>query len=96
MSGVFISYRRDDSAAATGRMYDRLAAHFGKEQIFRDLDAIAPGAEFAKVIEQRIAQSDVLIAIIGKEWLDAKSVDGGRRLDNPNDYVKAEIREALN
>ena len=96
MSGVFISYRRDDSAAAAGRLYDRLAAYFGKEQIFRDLDAIAPGAEFAQVIEERIAQSNVLIAIIGKEWLNARTAEGQRRLDDPKDYVKAEIREALN
>jgi tetratricopeptide (TPR) repeat protein len=96
MSGVFISYRRDDSAAAAGRLYDRLAAHFGKEQVFRDLDAIAPGAEFGKVIEERIAQSDVLIAVIGKEWLNVTTAEGQRRLDDPNDYVKAEIREALN
>ena len=96
MSGVFISYRRDDSAAAAGRLYDRLAAHFGKELIFRDLDAIAPGAEFTKVIEERVSQSNVLIAVIGKEWLNAKTAEGQRRLDDPKDYVKAEIREALN
>lgn len=96
MSGVFISYRRDDSAAAAGRLYDRLAARFGKEQVFRDLDAIAPGADFAKVIEERIAQSNVLIAVIGKDWLNAKTAEGQRRLDDPKDYVKAEIREALN
>ena len=95
MSGVFISYRRDDSAAA-GRLYDRLASHFGTEQVFRDLDAIAPGAEFAKVIEERISQSSVLIAVIGKEWLNAKTAEGLRRLDDPKDFVKAEIREALN
>ncbi|SHL15697.1 hypothetical protein SAMN05216428_101271 [Nitrosospira sp. Nsp11] len=57
MAGIFISYRRDDSAASAGRLYDRLAHHFGKEQVFRDLDAIAPGAEFAKVIEERISVS---------------------------------------
>jgi len=46
MTGIFISYRRDDSAASAGRLYDRLAHHFGKEQVFRDLDALAPGVEF--------------------------------------------------
>ncbi len=95
MSGVFISYRRDDSAAAAGRLYDRLAAYFGKEQVFRDLDAIAPGAEFAKVIEERVSQSTVLIAVIGKEWLNAKTAEGQFRLEEPKDCVKAEIREAL-
>ena len=76
MGGIFISYRRDDSAASTGRLYDHLAHHFGKEQVFRDLDAIAPGAEFAKVIEERISQCSVLVAVIGKKWVDAKNVAG--------------------
>ena len=96
MMGIFISYRRDDSAASAGRLYDRLVDHFGKQQVFRDLDAIAPGAEFAKVIEARISQSKVLIAVIGKDWLNAKNEQGQRRLDAPNDLVRAEIREALN
>lgn len=96
MAGIFISYRRDDSAASAGRLYDRLAHHFGKEQVFRDLDAIAPGAEFAKVIEERISQCDVLVAVIGKNWVNVKNAAGQRRLDYPEDPVRAEVREALN
>ena len=96
MPGIFISYRRDDSAASAGRLYDRLAHHFGKEQVFRDLDAIAPGAEFAKVIEERVSQCDVLVAVIGKNWISVKNPAGQRRLDYPEDPVRAEVREALN
>ena len=95
MPRVFISYRRDDSAAHAGRIYDRLRDHFGAEQVFRDIDAIAPGAKFAKVIAERIENCDALIAIIGKEWLHAEDGEGKRRLDDPDDWVKAEIREAL-
>lgn len=95
MAGIFISYRRDDSAASAGRLYDRLAHHFGKEQVFRDLDAIAPGAEFAKVIEERISQCDVLVAVIGKNWVNVKNAAGQRRLDDAKDPVRAEVREAL-
>jgi TIR domain len=64
---VFISYRREDSAASAGRLFDRLSDRFGKEHVFRDLDAIAPGAEFGKVIAERIAHCDALIAVIGGE-----------------------------
>ncbi|SFO36981.1 tetratricopeptide repeat protein [Nitrosospira briensis] len=96
MTSIFISYRRDDSAASAGRLYDRLAHHFGKEQVFRDLDAIAPGAEFLEVIEDRIAQCNVLVAVIGKNWVNIKNVAGQRRLDDPKDAVRTEIREALN
>ena len=95
MGGIFISYRRDDSAASTGRLYDRLAHHFGREQVFRDLDAIAPGAEFAKVIEERISKCSVLVAVVGKKWIDAKNVAGELRLKDSADPVRAEVREAL-
>lgn len=96
MTGIFISYRRDDSAASAGRLFDRLADHFGKEQVFRDVDALAPGVEFLKVIEERIAQCNVLVAVIGKNWVNIKNVGGQRRLDDPKDAVRTEIREALN
>ena len=95
MPRVFISYRRDDSAAHAGRIYDRLRDHFGAEQVFRDIDAITPGAKFAKVIAERIENCDALIAIIGTDWLRAEDGEGTRRLDDPDDWVKAEIREAL-
>src|SRR5687768_8361471 len=96
MTSIFISYRRDDSAASAGRLYDRLAHHFGKEQVFRDLDAIAAGAEFAKVIEERISKCNVVVAVIGKNWVDIRNAAGQRRLDDPKDAVRIEIREALN
>ena len=54
MSGIFISYRRDDSQAIAGRLFDRLAHRFGKASVFRDIDAIEPGARFAEVIAERI------------------------------------------
>jgi hypothetical protein len=92
---VFISYRREDSAAAAGRLYDRLCGHFGEEHVFRDIDTITPGTEFATVIEQWIGACDALIAIIGEDWLNATDSTGRRRLDDPRDFVKAEIREAL-
>ncbi len=96
MAGIFISYRRDDSAASAGRLYDHLAHHFGKEQVFRDLDAIAPGAEFTQVIEERLSQCSVFVAVIGKNWVSAKNAAGQRRLDDPRDLVRTEVREALN
>ena len=63
--------------------------------MFRDIDAIDPGAKFAKVIAERIGGCDALIALIGKGWLEAKDAEGRRRLDLPRDFVKAEIAAAL-
>jgi negative regulator of sigma E activity len=95
MSSIFISYRREDSQALAGRLFDRLAARYGKDRVFRDIDAIDPGSRFSEVIKLRIAGCKALIAIIGKDWLDAKDDRARRRLDLPDDFVRAEIAEAL-
>lgn len=95
VTNIFISYRREDSAAFAGHLFDRLSARFGKQSVFQDIDAITPGAEFAKVIRRRVGACDALLAVIGKEWLTMANADGTRRLDVPEDYVKTEIQEAL-
>ncbi len=95
MAGIFISYRRDDSQALAGRLYDRLIRRFGKDYVFRDIDALAPGARFSEVIGERIGSCNALIALIGKGWLESKDADGRRRLTLPRDFVKAEIAAAL-
>src|ERR1700687_5761692 len=94
-SGIFISYRRDDSSGHAGRLFDRLSAHFGDEQIFMDIDHIEPGDDLVQVIENAVGSCEILIAIIGRHWLS--SVDGSSpRLNNPNDFVRLEIVAALN
>ena len=95
MRGIFISYRRDDTAAHAGRLYDRLAAHFGAQRVFRDVDSLHPGAEFAAVIEERVAACDALVVLIGNNWLNAADAQGKRKLDQPYDYVRTEIGAAL-
>src|ERR1043166_4935681 len=92
---IFISYRRDDSEGVAGRLFDRLATQFGREQIFMDVDAIAPGEDFIDVIERAVTSCDVLIAVIGRGWLEARDQDGRRRIDNPEDFVRVEIVAAL-
>lgn len=91
---IFISYRRDDSRGDTGRLYDRLAEHFGKKQVFRDIDTISPGEQFPVVLEQTLQTCDLLLAVIGPKWLTARK-GKQRRLDNPDDFVRLEIATAL-
>jgi formylglycine-generating enzyme required for sulfatase activity len=93
-SGIFISYRRDDSSGHAGRLFDRLSAHFGVEQVFMDIDQIEPGEDFVQVIESAVGSCEVLIALIGRNWLTSRD-ESGRRLDNPNDFVRLEIAAAL-
>ena len=74
MPGIFISYRRDDSAGHTGRIYDRLATQFGPAQVFMDVDAIQPGEDFTRVLAERTKSCSALVAIIGRQWLSARIV----------------------
>jgi tetratricopeptide (TPR) repeat protein len=90
---IFISYRRADSQHAAGRVNDRLIAEFGKGAIFFDVDGIAPGADFRKVIDKQVAESDCVIAVIGPNWLGAE--DQLRRIDRADDFVRLEIQAAL-
>jgi hypothetical protein len=92
---IFISYRRDDSAGHAGRVHDRLEREYGRDLIFMDVDAIPLGANFVKVLGEEVAKCDVLLAIIGAGWLEARDDEGQRRLDNPNDFVRIEIAVAL-
>jgi hypothetical protein len=96
MSGqIFISYRRDDTSASAGRLYDRLSSHFPSNRIFIDVDNIAPGVDFFEAIEKSVGSCDLLISVIGKNWLTSSDDEGKRRLDNPEDFVRLEIGTAL-
>jgi hypothetical protein len=92
---IFISYRRDDSAGYAGRLYDRLGQHFGSENIFIDIDTIEPGVDFVEVIAEAVSSCDLLIALIGQQWLTVTNAQGRRRLDDPEDFVRLEIQTAL-
>jgi formylglycine-generating enzyme required for sulfatase activity len=96
MSGqIFISYRREDSAAWSGRLADRLKIRFPSNQIFMDIDAIDPGVDFVEAVEEVVGACDVLIAVIGSRWLTSSDRRGKRRLDIPEDLVRLEIATAL-
>jgi formylglycine-generating enzyme required for sulfatase activity len=94
-SKVFISYRRDDSAGSAGRVHDRLEREFGADLLFMDVDAIPLGRDFTKVLRDEVAKCDVLLALIGPNWLNVRDEEGKRRLDNPADYLRIEIATAL-
>lgn len=95
MPGVFISYRRQDSSGYAGRLFDMLSAHFGRQNTFMDLDTIQGGDDFSAVIEEKISVSDVLVAVIGTQWVTVANENGTRRLDSPGDFVRLEIGKAL-
>jgi len=94
MPKIFISYRRDDAAYVAQSIREKLAARFGKANVFLDVD-IPIGVDFHELLSEAVAQCDVLLAIIGDHWLEARDKNGERRLDNPDDWVRIEIEAAL-
>src|SRR5215208_4629172 len=92
---VFISYRRDAGAGYAGRIADALVEHFGEDKVFRDIDSLEPGLDFVEAVERAIESSEVLIAVVGKNWLNVTDAAGQKRLENPDDYVRTEIATAL-
>jgi hypothetical protein len=91
---VFISYRRRETAGHAGRLYDRLAEHFGDERVFMDL-RMEPGLDFVEQIDEAVTHCDALLSLIGAQWLDMRDAHGRRRLDDPNDFARLEVESAL-
>jgi hypothetical protein len=95
MGSVFINYRRGETAGEARALFNELAATLGKDSVFMDVDNIALGRDFRQVLQERLASCDLMLALIGKDWVDDKSPTGQRRLDNPSDFVRLEIEAAL-
>lgn len=88
---IFVSYRRNDSEWAAGRIGDRLAAEIGDKRVFFDTLTIQPGENFVDAIGEHVEQCRVLLAIIGSKWISELKA----RESEPNDFVRIEISEAL-
>jgi len=92
---VFISYRRDDASANAGRLCDWLQRQFKPDNVFLDVDKIAPGDDFPEVLREKLAATHVLVAVIGKAWATICDAAGHRRIANANDFVALEVATAL-
>ena len=90
---IAISYRREDSTPIAGRLFDRLEAEFGRGNVFMDFDSIPYGVDFREHIQQSLSQARALVVIIGPHWCESPT--GVRRIDDANDFVRLEVRCAL-
>ena len=93
-SNIFLNYRREDSSGHSGRLFDALSGHFAG-RLFMDVDTLEPGVDFVEAIEQAVGSCEVLIVVIGREWLTVQDAAGQRRLDDPADFVRLEVETAL-
>jgi rubrerythrin len=91
MAKIFICYRRADTEHVAGRIYDRLANEFGKDNVFKDVDDIPIGVNFRRHLEEAISKCDIMLVLIGDKWLAFTR----RRQEDERDFVRIEIELAL-
>jgi len=95
MGIVFINYRRDETAGEARALYNDLIELLGAERVFMDVDNIALGRDFRQALRERLDACDVMLSLIGRDWVQARDAAGARRLDDPADFVRLEIATAL-
>jgi beta-lactam-binding protein with PASTA domain len=94
MAGIFVSYRRGDTSGEAGRLASDLRRRFGGDRVFVDVTGIQKGVDFREEINRALKTCDVLLAVIGRDWLSVQ-LDGKRRLEGESDPVRVEIIAAL-
>ncbi len=92
---LFLSYRRDDTGGRAGRLFDTLVTRYGRDDVFQDVNTVEPGLKFVQQVESAIRRSDVVLVVIGPGWISSPAPDGGRRIDQADDFVRRELSVAL-
>jgi hypothetical protein len=93
---IFISHRHSDTQSDCHRLKSDLQKIFGKDQVFLDIENLEPGIKFAEAIEKTLAQSKVVLVVIGPDWVHVTNDKGGKRLFDEKDWVRREIAASLN
>jgi hypothetical protein len=92
---VFLSYRRTDCQAQANGLYDGLRNRLPEARVFMDIDGIPAGVDFEEYIKREISVCDLVLVLIGDNWLDARPGSDIRRIDEEEDFVRLEIESAL-
>jgi pterin-4a-carbinolamine dehydratase len=92
---VFISYRRQDTAAEAGRIKLSICEKLKTTVPFMDCSSIQPGAVWPSEIQAALRDSAVVVVVVGPDWLRTSDEWGKRRIDQENDWVRQEVSVAL-
>ena len=93
MARIVISYRRDDTEAMTGRIYDCLVDHYGEDTVYRDLESIPVGKDYRVDVNEAVRSADLLLVIIGQRWTGLRH--NTVRIKEAGDAVRSEIKAAM-
>src|SRR5262249_34034703 len=94
-AGVFINYRGEDSHGYGALLYAELSRRFGPELVFLDSASIPAGADFVEHLLDQVRNARVVLAVIGTRWLAVTGPGGGRRIDDPGDWIRRELVAAF-
>ncbi|MEO0404953.1 MAG: toll/interleukin-1 receptor domain-containing protein, partial [Bacteroidota bacterium] len=92
---IFISYRRDDTKASTGRLYDKLVKKFGENRVFKDVHDIEGGDDWQNAINQSVSSCDICLVMMGNSYNIIDPETKLPRLSSKDDPVRLEIAQAL-
>jgi hypothetical protein len=93
---VFISYRTEDAADVASALHRELEQRFGPQRVFIDHRSVPPATPWPDQLRRHVEGAAILLVLVGPNWLFARDEYGGRRLDDPDDWVRLEIETALN
>ncbi|MFI1727174.1 TIR domain-containing protein [Streptomyces sp. NPDC020489] len=96
MHEIFVNYRTKGGKEVAYMCEHHLSARFGPDSVFLARYAIAPGDTMDALLRAS-RRCHVLLVLIDAEWMDAPHRDepGKRALDDPDDWVRREIEQAL-
>ena len=101
MYSVFVSYRRSDVPEVAKEVADACIARLGANKVFFDSSVLRPGDRWTSELTSASEECDVMLVIIGPNWLGEppkklknKLMKKNRLWDN-NDYVYDEIHNTL-
>ena len=94
-TGIFISYRRRDTAYPAGWLYERLITKFGRAHVFKDVDSIRPGEDFVEVITNAVLSCHTMLVLIGPDWCGVARDTSPGEASAPPDFVRLEVETAL-
>jgi hypothetical protein len=96
MANIFISYRREINAHEAGRVFNVICERFDKNDIFMDTTSIQAGSEWDTMLQKKLVSCSTVLLIIGNDWLTyGADKFGMRRIDKTDDWVRKEIKLAL-
>ncbi len=91
---VFVSYRHADKHAAA-RIVDFLIAVFGRSAIFHDIQSIPAGQDFRTALRQAVADSELVLAVVGPTWIESFSPSAVQARGDEPDWVVVELEQAF-